>query len=226
MKTLAFDTSTNILTIAVFDKDAVLASYHNDVGIQHSKVLVSTIDEVLTSAGVKLSEIDLICAGMGPGSFTGLRIASATVKGFASAINAKVIGVPTMDAIVMNALGRSGRVAPLMDARKSKVYTCIYDLTGSSFTAATEHMLLTADEVLAALKERTVFFGDGVDKYKEKLDGCEFAEAADDIDWFPKAENIGKIAIERFSGRGDDPAYLEPMYLHEKECNITKPKSV
>ena len=127
MKTLAFDTSTKFLTIAGLDDDHVLSSFHEDVGIRHSEILVPTIDDVLLKAGWRLKDVDLIAVGIGPGSFTGLRIAVATVKGFLTVINAKVVGVPAMDAIAMNAPQDKKMIAPFLDARKEKVYSCMYE---------------------------------------------------------------------------------------------------
>ena len=82
MKILSFDTSTKFLTIALLEDEAVKAEFHEDVGIRHSEILVSTIKDMLGKLEWKMEDIELMCVGLGPGSFTGIRIAVATVKGY------------------------------------------------------------------------------------------------------------------------------------------------
>ncbi|MFQ5953425.1 MAG: tRNA (adenosine(37)-N6)-threonylcarbamoyltransferase complex dimerization subunit type 1 TsaB, partial [Candidatus Omnitrophota bacterium] len=220
MKTLAFDTSTKFLSIALFEDDTVKTEYHEDVGISHSEILVSTIKDMLERIEWKFEDIDLVCVGLGPGSFTGLRIAAATVKGFSAVLNNKLVGVPTMDAMVLNFPSEAKRVAPLLDARKGKVYSCIYERDESHAKRITDYLLITIDELLANLEEEVYFYGDGVIKYEEKLKQHPLAKYDKDADWYPRAAQIGQIGIRRVSHMVDDPEVIEPLYLHSKECNI------
>jgi len=224
MKTLAFDTSTKFLSIACLEDDDVKSEFHKDVGIRHSEILIPTIKQMIENIGWPLNEIELVCVGLGPGSFTGLRIAIATVKGLAAVLCNKVVGVPTMDAIVMNAPPDKKIAAPLLDARKEKVYTCIYDLSGKEPVNTTDYLLVTIDELLSGLKEEVFFFGDAVPKYKEKLDNCAKARYAENIDWYPRGSQIGRLGFKKSLTRTDDPAVIDPLYLHSKECQITKRK--
>ena len=222
MKTLAFDTSTKFLTIAFLEEEEVKAQFHEDVGISHSELLVPKIKEMLGGLGWEIEDIALICVGLGPGSFTGLRIAAATVKGLAASMEVKLVGVPTMDATVMNFPKEGRRAALLLDARKGKVYSCIYEREGREMKRATDYMLLTIDELLSSLKEEVYFYGDGVEKYEEKLKNHPLAKYNKDVDWYPKAAQIGRIGIKRSLYISDNPETLEPLYLHSKECNITQ----
>ncbi|MGD2278812.1 MAG: tRNA (adenosine(37)-N6)-threonylcarbamoyltransferase complex dimerization subunit type 1 TsaB [Candidatus Omnitrophota bacterium] len=222
MRTLAFDTSTKFLTIAFLEEEKVKAEFHEDVGIGHSELLMPQIKEMLGGLGWEIEDIALVCVGLGPGSFTGLRIAAATVKGLAAAMEKKVVGVPTMDAIVQNFPKEGKHLAPLLDARKGKVYSCIYDREGGETKRATDYMLVTVDELLSGLKEEVYFYGDGVEKYEEKLKDHPLAKYSKDVDWYPKAAQIGKIGIKRSLYISDNPETLEPLYLHSKECNITQ----
>ena len=224
MKTLAFDTSTKILTIACFGEGEVKASFHKDVGITHSELLVPTIDEMLKGLEWGVKNIDLICMGLGPGSFTGLRIAAAMVKGITAVTHSKVVGVSTMDAIVRNAPYGEGRFAPFLDAHKGKVYTCVYRKDKNGIKRLTDYLLVKADEFLAGIETEVFFFGNGIEKYKSELDSCDLALYNEDIDWYPNAVEIGHIGIKIASERTDDPKTLEPLYLHSKEANITKHK--
>ncbi|MFH1552792.1 MAG: tRNA (adenosine(37)-N6)-threonylcarbamoyltransferase complex dimerization subunit type 1 TsaB [Candidatus Omnitrophota bacterium] len=222
MRILAFDTSTKFLSIACLENTDVVARFHEDVGIRHSEIIVPTIEKMLGKINWTIAEVELVCVGLGPGSFTGLRIAVATVKGFAAAVENKVVGVPTMDAMVMNLSFAEKRVAPFIDARKGKVYTCIYDRTGREAKKLTDYLLVTVDEFLKSLDEEVLFFGDAVTKYKDELENSSLARYDEKVDWYPRAENIGRIGYKKALTATDDPKDIEPLYLHAKEANITE----
>ena len=121
MKILAFDTSTKFLSVACLEGEELKAEFHEDVGIGHSEMLVPTFKDLLRKLDWKIIDVGLVCVGLGPGSFTGLRIAAATVKGLAAVIETKLVGVPSMDAMVLNFPTGEKNVATLLDARKGKV---------------------------------------------------------------------------------------------------------
>ncbi|MFH1847135.1 MAG: tRNA (adenosine(37)-N6)-threonylcarbamoyltransferase complex dimerization subunit type 1 TsaB [Candidatus Omnitrophota bacterium] len=221
MKILAFDTSTRFLSIALLDDDVVISEFHKDVGIQHNKMLIPTMKNMLDDTGWHIPDIDLICVGTGPGSFTGLRIAIAAAKGMGIVLNNKIKGVPTMDAMVRNVDEKVEYAAPLLDARKGKIYTCIYKNSQQGFVKQTGYLLLAIDELMSELKNKVLFFGDAVSVYKDKLDASSFSEYNENIDWYPRAVEIGRIGLKRslVSG-GDDIRDLTPLYLHAKECNV------
>jgi tRNA threonylcarbamoyladenosine biosynthesis protein TsaB len=224
MKILAFDTSTRFLSVACLENEDVKLEFHEDVGIRHSEILVPTIKDMLEKLDWKPEEIELMCVGLGPGSFTGIRIAVVTVKGLAAVLQNKLIGVPSMDAMIMNFPGGNALSAPLLDARKEKVYTCIYAAEKGQPARMTDYSLTTIDELLNGLKEKVVFFGDGAERYKEKLEKCPLAGYDKDIDWYPRAAWIGRLGFRRAQHAVDDPETIEPLYLHAKECNITMGK--
>lgn len=223
MKILAFDTSTKYLSIACLEDSNVRLEFHEDVGIQHSEILIPTIKSTLEKLNWTIKDVELVCVGLGPGSFTGLRIALATVKGMALVLHNKVVGVPSMDAIIMNLpRGKYTLAAPFLDARKEKVYTCIYDVSDEEPKRTTDYLLTTADEFLSNLKKEVFFLGDAVTKYKEKLDQYPLAFYQEDINWHPKASEIGRIGFKKSLTKTDDPERLNPLYLHTKECNIVQ----
>ncbi|MFH1665774.1 MAG: tRNA (adenosine(37)-N6)-threonylcarbamoyltransferase complex dimerization subunit type 1 TsaB [Candidatus Omnitrophota bacterium] len=224
MKILAFDTSTKYLSIACLEDEEPKAEFHEPSGVRHGEILVPTIKGMLEGLGWGMPDIGLICMGLGPGSFTGLRIAAATVKGFAAVLGCKVIGVPTMDVIVSGLPGRPrGRVAPLLDAHKGKVYTCVYDCSQDGTERLTEYLLIKLEDLLSGLEKETCFFGGAIEKYKETLDRCPLAKYDENILWYPRAAETGRIGYKRSLVRTDDPADLEPLYLHAKDCNTTRP---
>jgi len=220
MKVLAFDTSTKFLSIALLEDNEPKAVFHEDVGIRHSEILVPTINDLLNKISWDLKDIELMCVGLGPGSFTGLRIAVATIKGFAAVLRNKVVGVPTMDAIAMNYSGEKKLIAPLLDARKGKVYSCIYERSGGEVKKTTDDLLITIDELLENLDKKVMFFGDAVSKYSDKLDNNSFAGYDKNIDWYPRAVNIARLGVKKAHSGVDDPEVIDPLYLHAKECQI------
>ena len=226
MKILAFDTSTKFLSIALLEDTEVVDALHEEAGVKHSEIFIPAIKEMLKKVSWSIEDIELVCVGLGPGSFTGLRIAMGTVKGLAIVLSNKVVGVPTMDAIALSpaAKDKGSRIAPLLDAHKEKVYTCIYDRSGEEVKKTTEYLLTGIDDFLGTLEKEVFFFGDGVAKYKEKLDASPLASYALSADWYPRAADIGKLGFKKFLKGPDDPETIDPLYLHSKECNITKRK--
>ena len=126
MKILAIDSSGLVAGVAVAEGDTLLAEYTTNYKKTHSQTLLPMLDEVKRMIELDLSSIDAIAVAAGPGSFTGLRIGSATAKGLGLALDKPLIGVPTVDALAMNLYGAGGYICPIMDARRNQVYTGIY----------------------------------------------------------------------------------------------------
>ena len=118
MKILAIDSSGLVATVAVLEDDELIAEYTVNYKKTHSETLLPMLDEIKSMINLDLSEIDAIAVTKGPGSFTGLRIGSATVKGLAYALNVPIISVPTVDALSMNLWGSDKLIVPVMDARR------------------------------------------------------------------------------------------------------------
>ena len=126
MKILAIDSSGLVAGVAVAEGDTLLAEYTTNYKKTHSQTLLPMLDEVKRMIDLDLSSLDAIAVASGPGSFTGLRIGSATAKGLGLALNRPLIGVPTVDALAMNLYGTQAYICPIMDARRNQVYTGIY----------------------------------------------------------------------------------------------------
>lgn len=126
MKIVAIDSSGLVASVAVTEDDNLIAEYTTNYKKTHSQTLLPMLDEVKKMIELDLSTLDAIAVSAGPGSFTGLRIGSATAKGLGLALNKPLIGVPTVDALAMNLYGTDQIICPLMDARRSQVYTGIY----------------------------------------------------------------------------------------------------
>ena len=126
MKILAIDSSGLTASIAVLEDDLMIAEYTITHKKTHSQTLLPMLDTIVQTLQMDLEEIDAIAVAKGPGSFTGLRIGSATAKGLAFVLNKPIIPVPTVDALAYNLYGTTALICPLMDARRNQTYTGIY----------------------------------------------------------------------------------------------------
>ncbi|MBU0467809.1 MAG: tRNA (adenosine(37)-N6)-threonylcarbamoyltransferase complex dimerization subunit type 1 TsaB [Candidatus Omnitrophica bacterium] len=130
MRILSIDTSTKHFSLAVSENEKVLSSKN----LKSKKVLSSTIipaiEQVLKKAGVTLSQIDGFAVGLGPGSFTGLRVGVSTVKGLAYATNKPIVGIPSLDVLALNIKRKNAQVCTICDAKRNMVFGCVYDKEG------------------------------------------------------------------------------------------------
>ena len=123
MKLLALDSSGLVASVAILDGETLVAEYTLNYKKTHSQTLLPMLDEIVKMTQTELSEMDAIAVAAGPGSFTGLRIGSATAKGLGLALNKPIISVPTLEGIACNFYGTDAIICPMMDARRQQVYT-------------------------------------------------------------------------------------------------------
>lgn len=190
MKLLAIESSSLVASAAIVEDDILVAEYTVNHKITHSQTLLPMIDEILRMTETDKRELDAIAVSGGPGSYTGLRIGSATAKGLGMALNIPLVHVPTIEAMAYNAYGYGGIVCPIMDARRSQVYTGIFAFENGEMVTLLSDSAMTVDELFSKLKEaaagRTVLFiGDGIPVYKDRIETeiapripCEFAPAS------------------------------------------------
>jgi len=170
MKLLAIESSGLVASAAVATETTLLAEYTVNFKKTHSQTLLPMVDEIVRMTGFDLKEIDAIAVSAGPGSFTGLRIGSATAKGLGLALDKPIVPVPTTQAIAANLYGTDGVICPLMDARRNQVYTGIYRYNKEGFCVVEDQMAVLIDEIIEkvnALGEPVVYLGDGVEAFAE-----------------------------------------------------------
>lgn len=173
MKVLALDSSGIVASVAVLEDDVLLAEYTVNYKKTHSQTLLPMLDEVAKMTELDMSTIDAIAVAAGPGSFTGLRIGSATAKGLGLALKKPLIGVPTVDALAYNLYDTAGLICPIMDARRNQVYTGIYRYENHELIVVEEQMAVSITELLEKLNqygEHVTFLGDGVPVFKKTID--------------------------------------------------------
>lgn len=172
MKLLAIDSSGMVASVAVLSEDKLIGEYTINNKKTHSQTLLPMIDEMMKMIGMEIDEMDAIAIAAGPGSFTGLRIGSATAKGLAFALNKPIISVPTLEAMAYNLFGTSQLLCPIMDARNKQVFTGMYRYEGDKLVQVMEQTVMAVEDLCSKINEmnvETIFLGDGVDVYRDML---------------------------------------------------------
>ncbi len=172
MKILGIDSSGIVASAAIADEENIIAEFTVNNRQTHSQTLLPMIDEVVKRSEVALEDIDAIAVAAGPGSFTGLRIGSATAKGLGLALNKPLVSVPTLDGLAYRLMGMTGIVCPIMDARRNQVYTAAYHVDGVRPEYVIEQKAVDIKELLeelSGLHEPVTFLGDGVSVHKETI---------------------------------------------------------
>lgn len=169
MKILGLDSSGLVASVAVVEDDNLLAEYTVNYKKTHSQTLLPMLDEIVKMIDLDLGTIDAIAIAGGPGSFTGLRIGSATAKGLGLALKKPLIQIPTVDGIAYNLYGSRDMVCPLMDARRNQTYTGLYEFTEKGMEILKPQCAVGIDEILKEINKRgcaVVFLGDGVPVFR------------------------------------------------------------
>ena len=172
MKILALDGSGIVASVAIVEDDTLLAEYTVNYKKTHSQTLLPMLDEVSKMTELDLSTIDAIAVAAGPGSFTGLRIGSATAKGLGLALQKPLVAVPTVEALAYNLYDTNGLICPIMDARRNQVYTGIYHFEDHKLVTLEDQMAVSITDLLEKLNERgepVTFLGDGVPVFEKTI---------------------------------------------------------
>ena len=168
MKIIALDTSGLVASAAILEDGILRAEYTVNYKKTHSQTLLSMLDEISKMTSLDLATVDAIAVAAGPGSFTGLRIGSATAKGLGFALNKPIIEVPTLDALAFNLYDAPGLICPMMDARRQQVYNAVYRFENHRLTAVTSQRAIAAHDLMQELNgnreaaQGVIFLGDGV----------------------------------------------------------------
>ena len=173
MKILAFDSSGLVASVAIVQDDNLIAEYTTNYKKTHSQTLLPMLDEIVKMTETDKESFDALAVAAGPGSFTGLRIGSATVKGLALAWNIPVIAVPTLEGLAYNMWGSSRLICPIMDARRKQVYTALYRFDKAdrleTIFKQTPMDIIELITLLNDRNEEVVFVGDGIDVYSQTI---------------------------------------------------------
>ncbi len=227
MLVLAFDTSMPFCTVAVGRKGALLGERSIYAPQGHMQKLLPLIDLLLSDIGCDIKDIDAVAVGLGPGSFTGLRIGVSIAKGLAQGLNRPIVGVSSLDALVKPFSSHGGLICAVVDAKRKEVYSRFYRFSNQNIQHLTDHEALSPEKLCDKLNEmnlsipnkaegsnEVILVGDALKLYislfQEKIKGAEFASP--DF-YYPKASNIMDLAFDRLeSGECDNYLTLVPIY--------------
>lgn len=225
MLVLAIDTSTNTAACALLDDEEIKAEYFVNVGKNHSATLLPSIEHMLSVAGCKMADIDLYACTMGPGSFTGLRIGAATVKGFALASGKPVVGVSTLDALACNMSAANMTICPMLDARKSQVYTALYKISGERYDKASEEKATEIEPFVRGIQDDCIFLGDGATVYRPAIEKIlkDRAFFASPLQHSIRAAAVGLLGLTKFRRSETLDKYaFAPRYLRVSEAEMKR----
>ena len=164
MLTLAFETSAKAASVALLDGDRLLGESYQNTGLTHSQTLMVMAENLIASCGYIPRQIEAVAVAAGPGSFTGIRIGVAAAKGFAWGAELPCYGVSTLEAMALNLGAYDGYVVPVMDARRSQVYTATFRAENGTLTRIREDRAISLAELGEDMKNYTgsIFLvGDG-----------------------------------------------------------------
>ena len=233
MKILAVDSSSLTASVAIVEDDITVAEYTVNYKKTHSQTLLPMLDEIVKMTEQDLQTVDAIALAAGPGSFTGLRIGSATVKGLAQALSKPVISVPTVDGLAGNLYGTDKLVCPVMDARRNQTYTGLYEFVKNEeeyeMHCIRQQCAVDIVEIISAINElgrEVIFLGDGVPVFKETIRGqikVPYSFAPNTCNR-QRAAVIGWLAGKLYAqGKTENAAQHAPEYLRlsqaERERN-------
>ena len=172
MKILGLDSSGIVASVAVVEDDILVAEYTVNYKKTHSQTLLPMLDEIAKMTELDLNTIDAIAVAAGPGSFTGLRIGSATAKGLGLALKKPLVAVPTVEGLAYNLYDTQGLICPIMDARRKQVYTGIYRFEDHRLVTVEDQMAVPMEEMITKLnayQQPVTFLGDGVPVFKDLI---------------------------------------------------------
>ena len=164
MKIFAVDSSAKVAAAAVCTQEKILAQTVLDTGLTHSQTLMPLCADLLKNAGIALADLDAFAVAAGPGSFTGLRIGLAAVKGMAYALNKPCYPVSTLEALAYNLTGFAGVACPVMDARRNQVYNALFTLSPEGVVRLCDDRAISIAalaEELAEISQTVWLCGDG-----------------------------------------------------------------
>ena len=223
MRILGIESSSLVASAALVTDDVLTAEYTVNLKKTHSQTLLPMIVEIFRMLELEPSTVDAIAVSAGPGSFTGLRIGSATGKGLGLALKKPLIHIPTVDAMAYNLYGTSALICPIMDARRNQVYTGLYHFSREFQIVKEQNAadIFELAEEINSIGERVVFLGDGVPVYgnilKEKINvPMDFAPAHVNRQRGASVAALGAVYYK--AGKIETAMEHKPDYLRKSQA--------
>ncbi|MBX4260707.1 tRNA (adenosine(37)-N6)-threonylcarbamoyltransferase complex dimerization subunit type 1 TsaB [Clostridium estertheticum] len=220
---LSLDSATQSATCAILDDNKVLGEITFNYKKQHSQILMPIIDELFKNTQMSIDDIDAFVASKGPGSFTGLRIGMATIKGLSQGTNKPFVTVSTLDSLAYNLAYTDGIICPILDALRDNVYTALYTFEDKKLNRISDYINISINELITMLKYKDCnisFVGDGTTKFKEKLltNLSNVSFAPDHLN-LAKASSLGELGLKLLNNGTFDDIYASvPIYLRKPQA--------
>jgi len=228
MNLLAVDTSSRRLSLAVKTADGKIRQRNVILTRVLESSMIPAVRRILDGSGLSLDKLDALAVGLGPGSFTSLRVGLATMKGLAFAAGKPLIGIPSLDALVLGCAGlEAAQICTVGDAKRNMVYGCVYDVKDGGAARRSEYLLIEMKILLTRIKNDTVFAGDGADLYKDLIlaHGKKIRRRmifAGDKSAYPQARHVLELAEEiAAKGKFSAPEQIAPLYLYPDDCQVS-----
>lgn len=221
MKILSLDSTADVGTVALCEDDRLLAEMTVNTGNTHSESLLPTVESVLKITGTAISDVDLFACSTGPGSFTGVRIGVATVKGIAYGKGKPCASVSTLEALAQNLRVFNGIICPVMNARRNQVYNALFECRDSIITRLCPDRAISIEELDSELAEMNLpvyLCGDGYSITEKGFKQTKICNVPYRMR-LASAYSVALCALEAFN-KGDvvDDASLVPIYLRPSQA--------
>ncbi len=223
MYILGIETSTKTGSVAVATEQSIVAQYSLNIEATHSERLMSTVDRVLTDTGIGIADVDAFAVAIGPGSFTGLRIGVATVKGLVLATGKPVAAVPTLRALAALVPFAAHPVCPILDARKNEVYAALYRVEGAEPVQLMPDAAMPIRELASRFPGKAVFIGEAASLYRDEIearfgDRALFGPLTASV---PSAASVAELGLSMIrKGLLADAGTLTPLYIRRPEAEV------
>jgi tRNA threonylcarbamoyladenosine biosynthesis protein TsaB len=229
MKILHLETSSKNCSIAISDNENLLCLCEEiSKNYKQSENLHTFVKWTLEGAEISFQDLDAVCLGKGPGSYTGLRIGAASAKGFCYGLKIPLITINSLETMVEPFINQDfDYIIPMVDARRMEVYTAVFDGKIGKEISKTEALILEENSFEKFKENKILFVGDGTKKFRDFLSSSKnsfsFAEFNENV--YPSAKYLIKKAVEKFKKKKfEDVAYFEPFYLKDFQ-GVKKKKS-
>ena len=222
MIVLSMDSSSLVTTVALLKDEHLLGEFTLNFKRENSVIIMEKIEMLLKDCNIDISEVDGFVVSKGPGSFTGLRIGMATVKGLSMGSNKPYLSISSLDALAYSLVNFDGIICPIMDALRDSVFTCMYKSSNGELSKIIDYSALSLDELVEVLQQKdepVIFTGDGVYKYKEylleKLPNAKFAPNHLSV---VRASALGELGMELLRKGQYDDMNSSPLYLKKPQA--------
>ena len=218
MNILAFDTSSDVLDIAI-QNDEEFFQYNTKKGLKHSELLLPSIENLLTESSLKITDLDCIVCARGPGSFTGLRIGIATAKGLSEGSGIPLISIPTLDAYGDKYSFCDKIIIPVIDAKKKRFFTCFY----KNGVKESDYLDLSCEDIINLFDPNNQYLitGPASDLFKERIGSVNSNITFDNTQNNGCALSLISLGKVLNNNKEYDSDSEGPIYIRKSEAEIS-----